>query len=1040
MQYGASVSTELSDQHVTAIIVSHDGVTWLSEVVAALSSQKLKLDEIIAVDNGSIDGSPKLLRNAGIKVIEQKRDAGFGSAVAAAVASLPKFKIAADGECNEWLWILHDDCAPDRRALKILLTAALERPQVGIAGPKILGWYDRKHILEVGVSITENGSRWTGLEEREHDQGQHDDTKIVLAVSTAGMLIKRSLYEELGGFDPSLELFRDDIDFGWRAHIAGYSVICVGEAILYHAEAAASERRIVDVRDALLHRPLLLDRRNAAFVLLANSSRWILPWVAIQLLFTAIGRSIIYLLAKLPGYAADEIAAIALLIFKPADLIKSRRYRKEGKYLSARVIKPFIPSRSVRYRLTLERISSSVFNAFKFGKNQDESIVSKSYSDIGVIDESFDEIQILPTKSFTKLRSLVKLPMLFGFLITIGISIFYSRNRFGSIAGGALAIAPDSAMDLIRRYVDSWHLVGLGSSAAVPTWLPLIAIGSAITLGNPQTFLTLTFFLAPTICFLIFYRTATRFKLGKYSSFFAALLYAFSPVVLTSINQGRIGTIAIAFILPILFTLFIKDKSIAQFSTRRLAMIALVAGVAVAFSPLFAITWILLQIGFIVKDYFNDSGNWRKTKFDEILNNLNDKQIKNRLILILAPIAMNIPWAFSFIFHPLRGLVEPGLSVESAGFSSVLLFNPGGATSPAWFLVAPFLLFLITSLISPEHRDYGLIGILTIFFAATLSNYYVVGNGSAAQRIWTGSIIIFAQLLALLASFALFEKLIPILRSTSIGYRHFLSVVTATATAVAILIFPIWAATTGANSLVRSNQELVIPAFITDLAGTESKPKTLVMRKNVEQLQYFITRGGDLQIGDADMSSATPEDVKIAISDLVSGTGATASQVLGRYGIQYIFIKNPADPALIRTVDGIGGFTRSSETKDGVIWKVNNANARVTLVDANGQKFSLASNDKSSSAYAAKAGTILLAEKYDDAWKLLLNGRNVDLVKTEFGIPAFVIDMPGDISLIHDGSARRGWVSLQLIAVLTLIVLALPAGRKRKEVPLEELV
>jgi hypothetical protein len=51
-----------------------------------------------------------------------------------------------------------------------------------------------------------------------------------------------------------------------------------------------------------------------------------------------------------------------------------------------------------------------------------------------------------------------------------------------------------------------------------------------------------------------------------------------------------------------------------------------------------------------------------------------------------------------------------------------------------------------------------------------------------------------------------------------------------------------------------------------------------------------------------------------------------------------------------------------------------------------------------------------------------------------------VIDMPGEISLIHDGTARRGWVSLQLISLLTLVVLALPAGRKRKEVPLEELV
>jgi hypothetical protein len=42
--------------------------------------------------------------------------------------------------------------------------------------------------------------------------------------------------------------------------------------------------------------------------------------------------------------------------------------------------------------------------------------------------------------------------------------------------------------------------------------------------------------------------------------------------------------------------------------------------------------------------------------------------------------------------------------------------------------------------------------------------------------------------------------------------------------------------------------------------------------------------------------------------------------------------------------------------------------------------------------------------------------------------------------LIHNGVSRRAWISLQLIIVLTVIVLALPAGRKRREVPLEELV
>ncbi len=1035
------MSAEIDEQYVTAILVTHDGVTWLSEVVAALSSQKFQPDQIIAVDNGSIDGSQKLLRNAGIPIIQQDREAGFGSAIAAAVKSLPKLEVTEPGvESNEWLWILHDDCAPDRQALKRLLTAALERPQVGIAGPKILGWYDRKHILEAGISITENGTRWTGLEEREHDQGQHDEITNVLAVSTAGMLIKRSLFEELGGFDPSLELFRDDIDLGWRAHIAGYSVICVGEAVLYHAEAAASERRSVDVKDAVLHRPLLLDRRNAAFVLLANSSRWILPWVAVQLLFTALGRSVIYLLAKLPGYAADEIAAIGLLIFKPADLIKSRRFRKEGKYLSARVIKPFIPSRSIRYRLTLERITSSVFNAFKSGKNQEEKIVNRSYSDIGVIDESFDELEYVPVKRFSKIRSLVKHPMLFGILITLAISFLYSRNRIGSLSGGALPVAPDSAMELLKRYVDSWHLVGLGSSVAVPTWLPLIAIASAITLGNPQTFLSLFFYLVPTIAFIVFYRSATRFALAKYSAFTAGLLYAFSPVILAAINQGRIGTLAIALILPSLFTLMPKDLRVEKLSLRRVAGICLIAAVATAFSPLFGIGWILLHILVFIQQYVSDSINWRTIKWQEILQNLGKDQFKKRAALIFAPIAMNIPWAFSFVLHPLRGLLEPGLSVGSSGALSILMFNPGGATAPGLIFIAPFTFFLLISLITKDHRDSALFGIVTIAVAATLSTYYVSGNGSAAQRIWTGPLIIFAQTLALLSAFSLFEKLIPILRSTNIGYRHFLSAITAVVTAISFVVLPFWAATVGADSLVRSNQDQVIPAFITDLASISAKPKTLVIRKNSEQLQYFITRGGDLQIGDPDMASTTPVEVHKAITELVSGVGATSSQVLGYYGVQYVFMKNPADAALVRTVDGIGGFTRSSATKDGVVWKVNGAHSRLTLVDKSGQFFSLASNDKSSNAYAAKPGTILLAEKYDDAWKLLLDGRIVKLTQSQFGTPAFVIDKPGELSLVHDGTARRGWVSLQLIAVLTLIVLALPAGRRRKEVPLEELV
>ena len=58
-----------------------------------------------------------------------------------------------------------------------------------MAGPKLLGWHDRTHLLEAGISIAGNGARWTGLEPLEYDQGQHDGVHDVLAVSTAGALI-----------------------------------------------------------------------------------------------------------------------------------------------------------------------------------------------------------------------------------------------------------------------------------------------------------------------------------------------------------------------------------------------------------------------------------------------------------------------------------------------------------------------------------------------------------------------------------------------------------------------------------------------------------------------------------------------------------------------------------------------------------------------------------------------------------------------------------------------------------------------------------
>ena len=146
--------TDTEKINVTAIVVTHDGESWLPAVVAALASQTRPIDRIIAVDTGSLDSSARLLESARIEVIREQRTCGFGDAVARAVS-----EINFQGEdSNEWIWLIHDDCAPVSTALEKLIEAVENKPQVAIVGPKLLGWHDRTHLLEAGVSIAGNAA------------------------------------------------------------------------------------------------------------------------------------------------------------------------------------------------------------------------------------------------------------------------------------------------------------------------------------------------------------------------------------------------------------------------------------------------------------------------------------------------------------------------------------------------------------------------------------------------------------------------------------------------------------------------------------------------------------------------------------------------------------------------------------------------------------------------------------------------------------------------------------------------------------------
>jgi len=1007
------------DKHrVTAVLVSHNGAVWLPEVVAALTSQTRPIDLITAVDTGSQDSSTKLLKSARIPFISADVETGFGQAISLAVHKLPK---SID---HEWIWLIHDDCAPAPTALAELLAAIDDRPQVVMVGPKLLGWHDRTHLLEAGVSIAGNGARWTGLEPLEYDQGQHDGNHDVLAVSTAGALIRRDVFEELGGLDPNLTLFRDDVDFGWRARAAGHSVMVATGAVAFHAQASANERRTVEVEGAFLHRPLLLDRRNAAYVLLSNSSWWILPWLVIQLLGTAIARAIGYLIAKLPGYAADEILAVGSLIVRPGLIIAARKVRKKQRFVSARVIAEFIPPRWSQIRLASEGVVDAV-RAKLFPENNQVSTTS-------VLDTNEDEDLLTPV-STNHWFGVFKRPEVIGFVLISLISLLNSRNRFGALVGGALPISPAGATDLWRTYFESWHQVGMGSTVATPTWVAITAAASLFFLGKVQFLITTFFLVAPVLMMYTASKLLKRLTGNTWISIPAAFLYAVSPVSIAAVSTGHIATVLFMILAPLVALLLRDIEKIENFTWRKIAGVSLLLAVLYGFSLMIFVIGLAAALISTLSDYEKHA--------QEANAPLYSLRLQKRAALIFVPFVMNVPYSLETIMHPSRLLVEPGLLISGGGPIHALLGNPGGANSLPIWLISPILLVLIVSLFSSTHArriaEYG-VGALVIAVVISALSISTHGN-EASSKVWPGPVLVLVTLAAVAAGTVLLDRLRETLVLSHIHYRHILSALLLFTTFAYSVLAIGWSVSKGADSLVQANRETVMPAFL----SVEKDVKILVLREvgseNDKKIQYYLSRGKDISLGEPDVAPAQTDAIADAARGLIDGSGVTSSSTLSDFGVKYLYVKAPFKREIIRSIDGLGGFSRTSATSLGVVWKVTAPASRLMFVGADGVRKELEAGEVGARTFVPSAGTLILTETYNRSWQVLENGYRLDRNKNEQGLPTFTVTEPGEISLIHDGTIRRGWLSLQLIFLVIALVMALPAGRRKSEISEKEL-
>ena len=207
--------------------------------------------EIVVVDNASRDDSTGVARSLGVKVIENQRNLGYSRAVnrGAGEASAP------------WLLIANPDTRLQPGSLARLLATAESEPRVGCIGPRLrnLDGSDyptgrRFPSLLVGGLHALLGSMWpSNPATRRYHLTSLDRSRPAAVdwVSGACMLLRRSAWDEVAGFDPSYFMYFEDMDLCLRLTRAGWRVLLEPRAIVDHIGGAST--RIVPYRNVLNH-------------------------------------------------------------------------------------------------------------------------------------------------------------------------------------------------------------------------------------------------------------------------------------------------------------------------------------------------------------------------------------------------------------------------------------------------------------------------------------------------------------------------------------------------------------------------------------------------------------------------------------------------------------------------------------------------------------------------------------------------------------------------------------------------------------------
>jgi GT2 family glycosyltransferase len=236
---------------LSIIIVNYNVKEFLQNLLHSIGKASSNIsNELIVIDNASDDGSTELIREKfpSVKLIRNNVNVGFGKAVNQGLA-------IANGK---YILISNPDCIVSEDTFDKMISFFKDNPDCGLAGCKILNsdgtlqlacrrsfpgpWTSFTKVTGLS-NIFPKSKIFTRYNLTYLDENQ---TYEVDAVSGSFMMIRKDVYEKVGGFDEQFFMYGEDLDLCYRVQKNGYKVYYVHDTQIIHYKGESTKRSSLD--------------------------------------------------------------------------------------------------------------------------------------------------------------------------------------------------------------------------------------------------------------------------------------------------------------------------------------------------------------------------------------------------------------------------------------------------------------------------------------------------------------------------------------------------------------------------------------------------------------------------------------------------------------------------------------------------------------------------------------------------------------------------------------------------------------------------